>query len=396
MNTPEIRFPEFDGKWQPTRLGKYFERLTQVSTVQDQYPVLTSSRNGLVRQDKYFEESRLSKRPNIGFNVLPPEYTTYRNRSDNRRFYFNTNTLGYTGVISRFYPVFKTNGLDSKFLEEVFEVHKHYLGTRAVGTSQTVLSYNELSKAKIPVPSLAEQKKIAAFLSAIDQKHNALQERLSEWANFKRGLIQALFSQSIRYKADDGSDYISWETMKLSKVLHEHKLKSQGTETVYSVSVKKGLVNQVEHLGRSYSAKDTGHYNRVEFGDVIYTKSPTGSFPLGIIKQSNIEENVIVSPLYGVFRPETFHLGKILHAYFEAPETTWNYLNPIVQKGAKNTISCTNANFLSNKLTLPRDSDEQRKIADALSGIDSKIDALTLRLDATQEFKRGLLQKMFV
>ena len=179
MNTPEIRFPEFYEEWQSTKLGKYFERLTQVSTIQDQHPVLTSARNGLIRQDKYFEESRLGKRPNIGFNVIPPEYTTYRNRSDNRRFYFNTNTLGYTGIISRFYPVFKTNGLDSKFLEEAFEVHKHYLGTRAVGTSQTVLSYNELSKAKIPFPSLLEQKKIAAFLSVIDEKLNAIQEALS-------------------------------------------------------------------------------------------------------------------------------------------------------------------------------------------------------------------------
>ena len=70
MNTPEIRFPEFYEEWQSTKLGKYFERLTQVSTIQDQHPVLTSARNGLIRQDKYFEESRLGKRPNIGFNVI--------------------------------------------------------------------------------------------------------------------------------------------------------------------------------------------------------------------------------------------------------------------------------------------------------------------------------------
>lgn len=70
-----------------------------------------------------------------------------------------------------------------------------------------------------------------------------------------------------------------------------------------SVTVRKGLINQIEHLGRSYAAVDTGHYNRVLPGDIVHTKSPAGDFPLGIIKQSKILAEVIVSPLYGVFTP---------------------------------------------------------------------------------------------
>ena len=272
----------------------------------------------------------------------------------------------------------------------------YWLEANAVG--QTMLNLNTTIIGGLPVklPTLPEQKKIAGFLSAVDEKLAAIEAQLASWHSIKRGMVQALFTQTLRFKADDGSEFPAWETVKFSEVLFEHKLKSAGTESVYSVSVHKGLVDQIDHLGRSYSADNTGHYNRVQFGDIIYTKSPTGNFPLGIIKQSKIEKDVIVSPLYGVFTPSTIALGTILDAYFEAPEPVWNYLNPIVQKGAKNTISCTNSNFLSNKLKLPLDASEQQKIADYLSALDTKIDALSERLEATREFKRGLLQKMFV
>ena len=137
-----------------------------------------------------------------------------------------------------------------------------------------------------------------------------------------------------------------WAERKFSEVLVEHGSKSKGDEEVFSVSVHKGVINQIEHLGRSFSAATTSHYKRVLPNDVIYTKSPTGDFPLGIIKQSKIKVPVIVSPLYGVFTPETPALGYILDAYFESSANTINYLSSIVQKGAKNTINITNDTFL--------------------------------------------------
>jgi type I restriction enzyme S subunit len=178
--------------------------------------------------------------------------------------------------------------------------------------------------------------------------------------------------------------------------LTETKNKSEGAEPVYSVSVHKGLVDQVEHLGRSFSAADTDHYNRVEPGDIVYTKSPTGDFPYGIVKQSRIDINVIVSPLYGVFRPETPWLGYWLHVFFESYVNTGNYLKPIIQKGAKNTINITNTTFLSASLKVPVDHDEQQKIADFLSAIDAKINLVADELSEAQDFKKGLLQQMFV
>jgi len=100
-----------------------------------------------------------------------------------------------------------------------------------------------------------------------------------------------------------------WKITPLKDILIEHKSLSTGKEEVHSVSVKKGIINQIEHLGRSYSAKDTSKYKLVKPGDIVYTKSPTGDFPFGIIKQSKIEKDAIVSPLYGVFTPINNYFG---------------------------------------------------------------------------------------
>lgn len=187
----------------------------------------------------------------------------------------------------------------------------------------------------------------------------------------------------------------TWADRKLSDVLFEHKEKSNGDEEVYSVSVNKGLVNQIEHLGRAFSAINTDNYKRVLPGDIIYTKSPTGEFPFGIIKQSKVSKAVIVSPLYGVFKPDTSELGVILDAYFESPERTINYLSSIVQKGAKNTINIHNDTFLSKSLVLPIDKREQSKIASFLLSLDEVIAAHNERMELLKEHKNGLVQNLF-
>jgi type I restriction enzyme M protein len=198
---------------------------------------------------------------------------------------------------------------------------------------------------------------------------------------YKKGLLQSFFSQEIRFKDNNGKFFDDWEPTLLSNVLFEHQEKSSGKEQVYSVSVHRGLINQIEHLGRSYAAEDTSKYNLVKPNDIVYTKSPTGGLPYGIIKQSKVDKSVIVSPLYGVFTPETPFLGTILDAYFESKANTNNYLYPIVQKGAKNTLNITNKTFLSRKLILPKSHQEQEMIATLLNHLD---DLLALK---TGDFK---------
>lgn len=244
--------------------------------------------------------------------------------------------------------------------------------------------------------TLPEQQKIAGFLSAVDARIQQLVRKKALLEQYKKGVMQQLFSQAIRYTRADGSAFPEWEERKLSKVLKEHKLTSTGNEEVFSVSVHKSLINQVEHLGRVYAAANTDHYNRVLPGDMVYTKSPTGEFKYGIIKQSRIDKDVIVSPLYGVFTPETRGLGYMLDAYFESIQNTYNYLHPIIQKGAKNTINITNKTFLTNTLKLPVAKEEQEKIGSFLEALDTRVQFVQAQLEGAQRWKKGLLQQMFV
>ncbi|GGY37694.1 restriction endonuclease subunit S [Parvularcula lutaonensis] len=247
-----------------------------------------------------------------------------------------------------------------------------------------------LKSTPIPLPPLPEQRKIAEILRTWDAALEALTTLRTAKARLRTWFRTHLFTGKARLPGFSGE----WREVRLSEVLHEHGLKSTGKEEVYSVSVHKGLVNQIEHLGRSFSAASTDHYNRVLPGDIVYTKSPTGDFPLGIIKQSKIDREVIVSPLYGVFTPRTQALGVILDALFESPVATKNYLRPLVQKGAKNTIAVTNSQFLEGKLRLPMDPDEQAAIAEVVNTSNAELTLIDAEIEALTRQKRGLMQKL--
>jgi type I restriction enzyme, S subunit len=147
-------------------------------------------------------------------------------------------------------------------------------------------------------------------------------------------------------------------------------------------------------MGRSYAANDTSNYRIVKNGDLVYTRSPTGDFPLGIIKQSKVLQDVIVSPLYGVFMPVSIPHGVFLDFYFESPINTQNYLQPIVQKGAKNTIAVTNATFLTNTIMFPTSTPEIEAIVDVLETAAREIRLLRSSADRYAQQKRGLMQKL--
>lgn len=189
----QLRFPEFQEKWKEQKIDKFIDEHNEKTTTQDQYEVLTSARFGLISQEDYFENERISKRDNIGFNIIPQGYMTYRTRSDDRKFFFNENNLGKTGIISTYYPVFKINNGVNLFFINLFLFHQNHIGKFSVGTSQTVLSMNELRKIRLPIPTIKEQQKIADFLIALNSKIDAVAQQLAQMQDFKKGLLQQMF-----------------------------------------------------------------------------------------------------------------------------------------------------------------------------------------------------------
>lgn len=301
----------------------------------------------------------------------------------------------HRAIVSNEYTTFHTSDeLNPRFLNalshSIYFQQTCFHSSIGVHVEKLVFRLVEWLGWRFDIPALPEQQRIVAVLECWDQAIENL-ERLHQ-AHLKRraAFRTTLLSGKKRLYGCSGE----WRDVALHEILHEHGKLSSGADPVFSVSVHKGLINQMEHLGRSFAARETAHYNRVLPGDVVYTKSPTGEFPLGIIKQSAIQENVIVSPLYGVFSPKTRSVGVILDAYFESPITTKNYLTPLVQKGAKNTIGITNKRFLEGKLFLPVDPKEQEGLARIMEVSKDAIVRLESGIEALQKQKLGLTQKL--
>lgn len=405
--TPKLRFKEFNEEWKNKKINEIYNDLKAGSTPSKSVP-------------KYFKGDI----PWITSGELKTKYIYKTNeyiteeavKSANLKIYEEgTFFIAITGLeapgtrgscainkvkatTNQSCLAFQKNSkIKNEFLYYWYLLNGEYIGIKFTqGTKQQSLNNELVGKLCINMPSIEEQEKIVSFLSLIDDKIYLQCEKVEALKNYKKGMIQKIFSRELRFKDDEEIGYPEWESKKLSEVLRERKENNTGDLRVCSVAVRKGVIDQIEHLGRSFAAKDTSNYNLVKYGDIIYTKSPTGDFPYGIVKQSFLNEDVVVSPLYGVFEPLNFSLGYILHCYFYYKENTSNYLYSIVQKGAKNTINITNTTFLSKSLVLPMDEDEQRKIAGLLMKLDNKIEKEQEKLDFLNEYKKGLLQQMFV
>ncbi len=282
-----------------------------------------------------------------------------------------------------------TSMITNEFLYSWYKKHGNAIGIKyAQGTKQQNLCYEIIEKFKIQYPSLKEQEKLNHFISLLDERIATQSRIIDKLQSLIKGIIQRL--------VHDGLEKETWHKVMLSEILSERNELNIEYYPVHSVSVSVGIVNQVEYLGRSFAAKDTAHYNVVKYGDIVYTKSPTGNQPFGIIRQSQCQNSVAVSPLYGVYKPDSFEIGNILHYYFLNPLNTNNYLFPLIQKGAKNTINITNRRFLENSIPLPISNDEILSVSKALSSLNTKIVLENNTLYTLLKQKRYLLNMLFI
>jgi type I restriction enzyme S subunit len=189
-----------------------------------------------------------------------------------------------------------------------------------------------------------------------------------------------------------------WEHKRLNELLYEAKLRNgnlkYGKDKVLSVSGELGVINQIEHLGRSYAGVSVHQYHVVEYGDIVYTKSPLKANPFGIIKLNKGEAG-IVSTLYAVYKVNSkTAFGSFVDYYFSLDANTNRYLRPLVKKGAKNDMKVNNTYVLNDRIFIPELS-EQKKIASFLSAIDEKIGQLSYKKELMEQYKKGVMQQLF-
>ena len=180
--------------WEMDSLGNWIEEYREKSVAQDQHPVLTSSREGLIPQSEYYGKSRITSRDNVGFHVIPPRFMTYRSRSDDGLFFFNRNDTGQTSIISHYYPVFDFPTGNSDYFLAALNFWRRRFAGYAVGSSQLVLSLKELKSVKLPIPPKHIQDEIADVLTTWDQAIATTDKLIENSQVQKIGLTEKLLS----------------------------------------------------------------------------------------------------------------------------------------------------------------------------------------------------------
>ena len=194
-DVPEIRFAGFTDAWEQRKVGELIEDYIEKTTVQNQYPVLTSSQQqGVVFQEDYFADRQVTTNDNIGYYVLPYGYFTYRSRSDTDVFVFNRNNIIDKGIISYYYPVFLPKDCDSNFLlRRLNHGIKKQLSMAAEGTGQKLLAHNKFKHMIVDFPEIEEQQKIGLYFESLDHLITLHQRKLQKLQECKKAFLEKMF-----------------------------------------------------------------------------------------------------------------------------------------------------------------------------------------------------------
>ena len=394
-NVPALRFPEFSGEWESIKLGDVLKL-----------------KGGYAFKSEKFQDSgvpvvRISNLPQNSYSVDLSDcvyyecgnYQNYTVKNGDLLIAMSGATTGKTAIYRYDYPAYLNQRVGlfapkelvhNQFLYPIVESKTFIsqLGSKLVAGAQPNISSQDIETIAVGLPSKEEQIKIAHLFELLNQKIETQTKIIEELTTLRSALHQGIMSKGL----EDGS----WRIQTLSDVLSERTELNIDGHAVHSVSVSKGIVNQIEYLGRSFAAKDTSRYHVAYPGDVIYTKSPTGEFPYGIVKQSQISIKAALSPLYGVYVPISPEIGYIIHNHFLSAKNALNYLHPLIQKGAKNTINITNQRFLQNSMPLPTNKNAALLYYNAIKTVSDKIILEEMVMEKFQSQKSFLLKTMFI
>ena len=285
-------------------------------------------------------------------------------------------------------PVWLKLSLDTK---------KDELDSQAMQNAQKNINLQILKPLLLKTPSFPEQTKIANFLTAVDELITQLTQKCDLLAQYKKGVMQQIFSQQLRFKDDDGRDFPEWEECSLKEIAERVTRKNrEDNKNVLTISAQQGLINQELFFNKSVAAKDLTNYYLLHNGDFAYNKSYSNGYPMGAIKCLNRYEKGVVSTLYICFKFKDAHLNSFFEHYFESGIHN-KEIEKVAQEGARNhgLLNIGLDDFFSIYLQIPSFA-EQAKIANFLTAIDDKINNTQAQLAAVKQYKQGLLQQMFV
>lgn len=366
-NISQLRFPEFKDNWVKKKLGE----------------ICRMQAGKFINASDIKDEDSENKYPCYGGNGLRGYTKTFNQEGKYSLIGRQGAHCGNVNLVSgKFYAtehavvVNLFEGFDTDFI--YFILVNLNLNQYSTGLAQPGLSVQNIEKVETYLAnSLSEQTKIASFLTAVDEKIQALKKKHSLLEQYKKGVMQQLFSQKLRFKDKDGKDFPEWEKKKLGEVLeYEQPTSYLVSSTEYDDNFETPVVTAGKTFILGYTDETSGIFSKglpVIIFDDFTTASQFVDFSfkakssaMKILKSKNNNNIKFVFEAMQMINYETGGHGRHWISVFAEMEI----LIP----------------------SLP----EQTAIANFLSAIDEKIINCQLSIINYEKWKKGLLQKMFV
>jgi len=296
-----------------------------------------------------------------------------------------------------------TSKFDSYFLGYLFSARKGRFLRLSQGTSIKGFTSDDIKKAKFAMPAiLEEQEKIASFLTAVDKRIELLIQKKEELEHYKKGVMQKIFEREIRFKDDNGNYFPEWQEKIINKIGEPYNgLTGKSKENFGS---GKPYIQYMQIFSNSkidtrqfglVEVDENNNQNKAQKGDVFFTTSSETPNEIGTasVLLEDVEEVYLNSFCFG-FRPNS--ISELIPEFAQFLFRSAQVRRKIIRLAQGSTrYNMSKVEFMKQTIMLPT-SKEQLKIASFLSAIDNKIEKANSQIDFMKNWKKGLLQQMFV
>ena len=382
-NIPSLRFPEFNCEWENKKLGEVAEKRIVKNKDNKIKNVFTNSAiQGIVNQRDFFDKDIANQNNLLGYYIVEHNDFVYNPRISNYAPVgpISRNNL-QSGIMSPLYSVFRFNFGNVDFVEYFFNTtkwHKHMEDIANYGARDDRMSFSTGDFYKMPIlfPNIKEQTKIASFLTVVDDKLQALKQKKTLLEKYKKGVMQKIFSQELRFKNDNGNDYPEWEEKNLGELsaittgkLDANAMIENGEFRFYTCAKDYYKIDKYAFDTEALLISGNG----ANVGYIHYYKGKFNAYQRTYVLD-RFDDNIIYMKYF---------LDNFLHLRINS------------EKKEGNTPYIVMATLSEMQIYLPC-LEEQTKIANFLSAIDDKINHCQEQIVNTEVWKKGLLQQMFV
>ena len=404
-NVPKLRFKGYNDEWKHYRLKDIATRITRKNKkLESDRPLTISAIDGLIDQKDYFNRQIASKDMS-GYYLLKNGEFAYNKSYSNGFPYGSIKRLNKydKGTLSTLYICFSLQNICSDFLEKYFETDKWYKeiymiaveGARNHGLLN--ISVEDFFNIIHKFPNIEEQEKIASFLTLIDKKIEKQKELVELLKKYKRGLLSAIFSQKLRFKDDNSNDYPAWEEKSLGEVTGNISYGLNAASKDYDGENKYIRITDIDET--------TGKFNNLDIVSPDCVLSDDYKLKINDLLFARTGASTGKTYLYNENDGKMYFAGflikfsiknKYCSNFIFYITQTFNYKKWVSIMSARSGQPGINAKEYSNyKFSCPV-YDEQVKISNIISKLDNIIEKENILLDSYNDYKKGLLQQMFI